>query len=105
MGFLKRFFRSHAAVQQLPAGSLTVDRAGQIVASTVASAYSRDLLRDLGRDVLELFKEARAAEMPLAEITLHFGSLHLSARELRSGAVIFLLPQTALTANPKPSRP
>jgi len=34
--------------------------------------------------------------MPLAEVSLHFGSLRITARELRGGAIIFLLPQTAL---------
>lgn len=105
MGFLKRFFRSHAAVQPLPSGSLTVDRNGTIVTSTVSSAYPRNLLRDIARDVLQLFREARAAQLPLAEVRLQFGSLHITARELRGGAVIFLLPQTALLATLNRSRP
>jgi hypothetical protein len=104
MGFLKRFFRGRAAVQQLPTGTLTVDRNGQILTTTVSSAYDKNLLRDIGRDVLELFREARSAEMPLAEVSLQFGSLQITARELRGGAIIFLLPQTALLATPKNSR-
>ena len=104
MGFLKRFFRSHAAVQQLPAGSITVDRNGTIVTSTVSSAYPMNLLRDIARDVLQLFREARAAQMPLTEVRLQFGSLHITGRELRGGAVIFLLPQTALLATPTRSQ-
>jgi hypothetical protein len=95
MGFLKRFFRGHAAVQQLPTGTLTVDRNGNILTTTVSSAYPRNLLRDIGRDVLVLFREAREAQMPLAEVRLQFGSLHITARELRGGAIVFLLPQTA----------
>lgn len=105
MGFLKRFFRGRADVQQLPTGTITVDRNGQLLTSTVPSAYDKNLLRDIGRDVLELFREARIAEMPLTEVTLHFGSLHITARELRGGAIVFLLPQTALHATPKNSRP
>jgi hypothetical protein len=104
MGFLKRFFRAHAGVQQLPAGTITVDRNGGIVTSTVSSSYPKDLLHDIGRDVLALFREARAAQMPLAEISLQFGSLHITARELRGGAIIFLLPQTALFPTPTRSR-
>jgi hypothetical protein len=105
MGFLKKLFGARATVQQLPAGSLTVDRNGDIVTSTVSSAYPRRLLQDIGADVLKLFREARSAQMPLAEISLHFGSLHITARELRGGAIIFLLPQTALTPTPAPSHP
>ncbi len=104
MGFLKRFFRGRADVQQLPAGTVTVDRQGRIVTSTVSSTYPPALLRDIGADVLALFREARTAQMPLAEISLQFGSLHITARELRGGAIIFLLPQTALLPTPTRSR-
>jgi len=100
MGFLKKLFGGLAAVQQLPSGTITVDRDGRIIASTVSSGYSKDLLQPIARDVLELLREARAAQMPLAEVSLHFGSLRITARELRGGAIIFLLPQTALLPNP-----
>jgi hypothetical protein len=103
MGFLNkisRLFRSNASVQQLPLGSLTVDRDGHVVTTTISSAYPRTLLRDIGRDVISLFQEARAAQMPLAEISLHFGSLRITARELRGGAIIFIFPQTTLSATP-----
>jgi len=104
MGFLKRFFRSRAAVQQLPAGSVAVDRNGRVVTYTVSSVYPKELLRDIGQEVLSLFREARAAQMPLAEVSIHFASLNITARELRGGAVIFLLPQTAYSPTPTPSR-
>ena len=97
MGFLKRFFRTRAAVQQLPTGSLTVDRNGQVVTTTVSSAYPKALLREIGHEVLVLFRESRAAQMPMAEISLHFASLHITARELRGGAIIFLFPQAAFS--------
>ena len=97
MGFLKRFFRSRAAVQQLPTGSLTVDRNGHVVTTTVSSTYSRVLLREIGHEVLVLFHEAREAQMPMAEVSLHFASLRITARELRGGAIIFLLPQAAFS--------
>ena len=105
MGFLKRFFRGRAGVQQLPTGTITVDRNGHIVTSTVSSAYPKHFLRDIGREVLQLFSEARTAQMPLAQISLQFGSLHITARELRGGAIIFLFPQTALLPTPTRSRP
>ena len=104
MGFLKRLFRSRAAVQQLPTGSVTVDRDGHVVTYTVSSAYPKALLRDIGLEVLSLFREAREAQMPLAEVSIHFASLNITARELRGGAVIFLLPQTAFSPTPTPPR-
>jgi hypothetical protein len=99
MGFLKKLFGGGtAAVQQLPTGTITVDRNGEIVTSTVASTFSKKLLKGIAADVLELIKETREAETPLAEVSLHFGSLRVTARELRGGAIIFLLPQTGLFA-------
>src|SRR5665213_915935 len=75
MGFLKKLFGGLAAVQQLPVGTITVDRNARIIASTVSSGYPRNLLQIIARDILELLHEARVAQMPLAEISLHFGSL------------------------------
>ncbi len=95
MGFLRRFFKGRAAVQQLPAGSLTVNRDGKVVTSTIASNYPQGLLRDIVRDVLLLFRQAREAQLPLAEFSIHFASLSITAREMRGGAVIFLSPRTA----------
>jgi len=97
MGFLEKIFGSRAAVTQLPSGSITVNRAGKIVSSTVSSAYPAHLLHAVAKEVLALLSEARTAQMPLAEISIHFASLRITARELRGGAIIFLFPQTALS--------
>ena len=104
MGFLKRIFKSRAAVQQLPAGSLTVNRDGKVVTSTIASGYPQGLLRDIVRDVLLLFQQAREAQMPLAEFSIHFASLRVTAREMRGGAVIFLSPHTVPAVPSQPER-
>ncbi len=104
MEFLKKLFRARALVHPLPSGSLTISRHGAIVTSTITSAYPADLLRDIGREVLLLFREARTSQMPLAEVTLHFASLRITARELRGGAIIFLFPQTAFSSTPAAPR-
>jgi hypothetical protein len=104
MGFLKKLFGGRPGVQQLPTGTITVDRDGQVVTSTVSSAYPKNFLQNIGTDVLELFREARIAQMPLAEVSLHFGSLRITARELRGGAIIFLFPKTALMPMPNSDR-
>ena len=98
MGFLKQIiqkFRSRAGVQLLPAGSMTVDRDGFVVTTTVSSVYPLALLNEIGNGVVSLFGEARAAQIPLAEVSLHFGSLRITAREIRGGALVFLFPQTS----------
>jgi hypothetical protein len=103
MGFLKqiaRLFRSRAAIRQLPAGSLTMNRDGLVITSTVSSTYPKELLDDIGRAVLALFREARSAQLPLGEVSIHFGSLRVTARELRGGTIIFLQPQSALSPPP-----
>ena len=104
MGFLKkiaRLFRSRAAIQQLPPGSLTVDRDGR----------DRHLHRFL--DVSQGVARARSAATSWpcsakparrrcrsAEVNIHFGSLLVTARELRGGTIIFLQPQSALSQPP-----
>ena len=100
MGLLKKLFRRPATVQELPSGSLTVDRNGNTITSTISSAYPSSLLKEISRDVLKLFSEARDAQMPLAEVSIHFASLRITARELRGGAIIFLFPQTAMLQTP-----
>jgi hypothetical protein len=97
MGLLKNIFGSRPAVTQLPSGSITVNRSGNILSSTVSSAYPAELLHAVGKEVLTLLREARLAQMPLAEVSIHFASLRVTARELRGGAIIFLFPQTALS--------
>ena len=105
MGFVSTFFRrTRAGVQQLPTGTITVDRNGRIISTTVSSAYPKKFLQETGRDVMKLFREARAAQNPMAEINIHFGSLRITARELRGGAIVFLLPQSALMPLPTATR-
>jgi hypothetical protein len=100
MGFLKKWFRRQATVQALPSGSLTVDRNGNTVTSTISSSYPAPLLRQITKGVLCIFNEARDAQTPLAEVSIHFASLRVTARELRGGAIIFLFPQTAMPQKP-----
>ena len=96
MGFLKRLFKGRAAVQQLPLGSMTVTREGKVITTTISSAYPRALLREIAGEVVTLFREAREAQIPLSELSLHYASLRITARELRGGAIIFFFPQTAM---------
>jgi hypothetical protein len=95
MGFLKLFSKSRAVVGQLPSGSMTVDRSGKVVATTVSSGYPSAVLNEVADEVLALFREARAAQMPLTEFNLHFATLQITAREMRGGAMIFLSPKSS----------
>ena len=100
MGLLDNIFSPsarRAGVTQLPSGSITVDRTGRIVSSTVSSAYPENILQAVGKEVMALMHEAHTAQMSLAEISIHFAVLRITARELRGGAIIFLFPQTAMS--------
>lgn len=92
MGLLSLFAKPRPALRRLPSGSLTVDRAGKIVASTVAISYPEDVLHEIGNEVLRLFREARSAQLPLNEFKMNFATLQITAREARGGALIFFSP-------------
>ena len=71
---------------------MPVDREGHIVTCPVSSSYPVEILEEVADEVLRLFAEARKAHLPLSEFRLHFASLHITAREARGGAFIFLSP-------------
>jgi len=101
MGFLSRFFKSDRAnLVQLPAGSFTVDKAGKIMTSTLPQAFPVERLREIGDPVLAAFRGAERAQMPMTEIIINYSAIKILARELRGGAMVFLMPQT-LNHRPK----
>lgn len=93
MGLLNLFTKSSPTVTVLPSGSVTLDRNGHILASTVSSSCPPEALEIVAEQVLRLFREARRAQVPLTELRLNFASLVITARELRGGALIFLKPK------------
>jgi hypothetical protein len=94
MGLLSLFAKPPSALMPLPRGSFTVDRDGQVLASTLPQSFPTEFAEQIALDVLASFKEAQAARLPLREMTVRFANLKLTARELRGGAIIFLAPQT-----------
>jgi hypothetical protein len=93
MGLLKLFSRpSKPQLIRLPAGSFTLDKDGAIMTSTLPHSFPEAYLHEIGDQVLASFREARKAQMPLAELIIHFATLKVLARELRGGAIIFLMP-------------
>lgn len=96
MGLLNLFAKPRPALQRLPSGSMTVDATGQIIARTVTSTYPEEILVEIADEVLGLFQEARKTNLPLTEFRIHFASLHITAREARGGAIIFLSPAVPL---------
>jgi hypothetical protein len=101
MGLLSLFSKPSPALQLLPTGSMTVDRNCRVLATTISSNCPPELIHDLGGQVLRLFREARKAQMPLSEFTLHFSSLQITAREMRGGAMIFLTSKHSFNSLPE----
>ena len=95
MGFLNFFSRPKRApgLIRLPAGSFTLDREGQIITSTLPQSFPQEHVREIGRQVLACFRNAQKAQIPLSELIIHYAAMKLLARELRGGAIVFLMPQ------------
>lgn len=94
MGFLKLFSKSQPTLLRLPSGSFTVDREGTVLVKTLPSSYPLELVQEIGQQMLAAFRDATAAQLPLAEIVVNYPSLKITARELRGGAIVFLAAKT-----------
>jgi hypothetical protein len=96
MGLLKWFSSPRPTVHKLPSGSFTVDRHGKVMTGTVGADCPPSLLADIAKEILSVFRAARAAQMPLAEVSLDYAGLQISARDMQGGAIIFLSPKNPL---------
>ena len=86
--------KSSLRVGKLPSGAFSLDESGKIVVSTLPNWFPESEMRDIGNRVLTFFRNADHAQMPVQELTVYYPSLKVTARNLRGGALIFLLPQS-----------
>ena len=93
MGFLKFFSQTAPPLLRLPSGSFTVDRAGFILVTTIPSSFPQPLVHEIARCVLETFRDAQGAQLPLSELIVDYPSFKISAKEMRGGAIVFLSPK------------
>ncbi len=97
MGVLNYFSRRPAArLTRLPAGSFTVDTQGRVVAYTLPETFPRADMQNIGRMVLAYFRGAQQAQVHVKELIVTYRALKLSAREMRGGAIVFLVPQSLM---------
>jgi hypothetical protein len=96
MGILKPFSRSQKPLrpERLPNGAFSIHSGGELVGSTLPSTFSEKTVMQIGKMVLEAFRRAQEANLPLTELLIHFSGLTIVARELKGGALIFLNPAT-----------
>jgi hypothetical protein len=108
MGLLSRLFEPRKAeLIPMPSGSFTLDRDGQIMTSTLPRSFPQQHLKAIGEQVLATFRAAKRAQTPLGELIIYYGALKLLARELRGGAIVFLMPQSMnqqAKKNPEPKK-
>jgi hypothetical protein len=100
MGLMKLFSKTAPALVRLPSGSFTVDRGGHVLVATLPSAFPTPVIHDIARQVLETFRDAQTAQLPLSELIINYPGLRISARELRGGAIVFLSPKALASAAP-----
>jgi hypothetical protein len=95
MAFITRFFIKPAkpALIQMPAGTFTINRKGQILTSTLPQSFPASEVLAIGAQVLAAFRSAERAQLALGELVVQYSALTLRAREQRGGAIVFLQPQ------------
>jgi hypothetical protein len=94
MGLLSLFSKPAARLLSLPRGSFTVDKEGRVLVSTLPQSFPVELAEDIATQVLVTFQSALSARITLNELVIRYANLKITARELRGGAIIFLVPQT-----------
>lgn len=102
MGFLSRQNRKPKvhALLRLPTGCFCVDRDNRVVMSTLPTSFPEQKVEQIGRTVLNAFRGATASQIPLREMILNYGTLRIIARELRGGALVYLIPSSAIRERP-----
>jgi hypothetical protein len=102
MGILNQLSRTSKApdLQRLPGGCFTLHRGGALVASTLPSSFPRATIMEIGRTVVDAFRSAQQAALPLTDLHLQFSGLTITAREMRGGALVFLQPATLQLPTP-----
>lgn len=103
MGFLGLFEQTAKSPLKMPTGCFSLSAEGAIVSSTISSGFPKSIIQEIGDLILHTFHEAHKTGFGLHEITVHYASLRITARDLHGGALVFLNPRlmsTPETQNP-----
>ena len=104
MGVLKPFVRTTVPVEagRMPSGCFALHREGEIICSTLPHWFPVKTAQEIGRVVLAAFRIAAETNVALNELFIHYSGLTVIARDLRGGALIFLIPDEAHFARKTP---
>ena len=94
MGLLNFFAKPTTLLLPLPRGSFTVDREGACWPRRCRRRSRSDCGRHRHAKCSARFNPRRRRSITLREIIVRYANLKVTARELRGGAIIFLVPQT-----------
>jgi hypothetical protein len=92
MGFLGLFEQTAKAPLKIPTGCFSLDQEGRVISSTLPSSFPPEVIDEIGGVILTIFQEAHQWGLGLMEISVHYATLRITARDLHGGALIFLNP-------------
>jgi len=98
MGFLGLFEQTAKTPLKIPTGCFSLDPDGNIISSTMPTSFPEEIITEIGRAILETFRESHGAGLGLTELSVHYASLRITARDLHGGALIFLNPRMMSTS-------
>ena len=98
MGFLGLFEQTAKSPLTIPTGCFSLDAEGAVVARTLPGSFPDQVIEEIGSHVLATFREAQNTGLGLTEISVHYASLRITARDLHGGAIVFLNPLMMSTA-------
>ncbi len=88
----------------MPSGCFAVHREGGIICSTLPHWFPPATAEEIGRSVIAAFRIASETNVTLAELSIRYTGLTINARDLRGGALIFLIPnETHFTRKAPPT--
>lgn len=92
MGFLGLFEQTAKTPLKIPTGCFSLDPEGRVISSTMPSSFPQEIIAEIGDTILKTFQESHKTGLGLAEVSIHYASLRITARDLHGGALVFLNP-------------
>lgn len=92
MGLLGLFEQTAKAPLKIPTGCFSLDPQGRVISSTMPSSFPAEIVAEIGDTILKTFRESHMAGLGLTQLSIHYASMRVTARDLHGGALVFLNP-------------